>query len=165
MTEQEQFLAQIKSRLDDETLRLVYADWLDEHDQPEEALRQRAAVPAIQWMQQFAKDAGQHCVKNYGRDHVYDYKTGKSKPTGLKEEWVPVTFAMVVQAGIDYVDSHGRETFTQYGSEYLRDAFYGDKGKHHQAYWNNWALIVGGTKPAAPWAASSGIHNPFSCSC
>ncbi len=39
---------------DDETIRLVFADWLDEHGEHEEADRQRKYVPAERWLREFA---------------------------------------------------------------------------------------------------------------
>lgn len=55
MTEREAFLAAIKvAAWDDELPRLVYADWLDEHGEHEEADRQRRYVPAERWLREFA---------------------------------------------------------------------------------------------------------------
>jgi uncharacterized protein (TIGR02996 family) len=49
------FLSAIKAaRWDDELPRLVYADWLDEHGEHEEADRQRRCVPAERWLREFA---------------------------------------------------------------------------------------------------------------
>lgn len=40
-SEELEFRKQIHDRPNDETVRLVFADWLDEHDRPDEAARQR----------------------------------------------------------------------------------------------------------------------------
>lgn len=40
---------------DDELVRGVYADWLDEQGEHEEADRQRKYVPAQRWLREFAK--------------------------------------------------------------------------------------------------------------
>ncbi|HEY1190417.1 MAG TPA: TIGR02996 domain-containing protein [Gemmata sp.] len=55
MNEREAFLAAIAAGpWDDETTRLVFADWLDEHGEHEEADRQRKRVPAERWLRNFA---------------------------------------------------------------------------------------------------------------
>ena len=55
MTERDAFLAAIDATAwDDELPRLVYADWLDERGEPEEADRQRKYVPSVRWLRAFA---------------------------------------------------------------------------------------------------------------
>jgi uncharacterized protein (TIGR02996 family) len=41
---------------DDEVTRLVYADWLDEQGEHEEADRQRKHLPSERWLRVFAKE-------------------------------------------------------------------------------------------------------------
>lgn len=53
MTEQRAFLAAIKAEPENYLHRKVYADWLDEHDMPEEANRQRAFEDADRWLREF----------------------------------------------------------------------------------------------------------------
>ena len=53
--EQKQFLAALMGRPEDPTLRNVYADWLEEHDQPEEARRQRAYLESLAWLREFTR--------------------------------------------------------------------------------------------------------------
>lgn len=56
MDEREAFLKAIAAApWDDELIRGVYADWLDEHGEHEEADRQRRYVPAERWLRAFAK--------------------------------------------------------------------------------------------------------------
>jgi uncharacterized protein (TIGR02996 family) len=58
VSEREAFLAAIQAAAwDDELPRLVYADWLDEHGEHEEADRQRKYVPSLRWLKEFA---GEH---------------------------------------------------------------------------------------------------------
>lgn len=59
MDDRESFLNAIKAApWDDELIRGVYADWLDEHGEHEEADRQRKYVPAERWLRAFAKKHG-----------------------------------------------------------------------------------------------------------
>jgi uncharacterized protein (TIGR02996 family) len=60
MDERQAFLKVIAaSPWDDEAPRLVYADWLDEQGEHEEANRQRDYVPSDRWLREFA-------VKHFG---------------------------------------------------------------------------------------------------
>ncbi len=54
MNAKEAFETVLQKDEDDTTTRMVYADWLDEHDQPEEADRQRKWPAAKKWLQAYA---------------------------------------------------------------------------------------------------------------
>ena len=57
MDERQAFLKAIESGpWDDEVTRFVYADWLDEHGEHEEADRQRKHVASERWLRAFAKE-------------------------------------------------------------------------------------------------------------
>ncbi|HVK17305.1 MAG TPA: TIGR02996 domain-containing protein [Fimbriiglobus sp.] len=57
MTDREALLAAIEaSTWDVELPRLVYADWLDERGEHEEADRQRKYVPSLRWLKKFAEE-------------------------------------------------------------------------------------------------------------
>lgn len=75
MTDRAAFLRAIAAAAwDDELPRLVYADWLDEHDEPEEADRQRKWVPAVRWLREYAvkhKPYDVACVTCYGSGKDY----------------------------------------------------------------------------------------------
>ena len=53
MSEEEAFLEALKANPADDTTRLVYADWLDEHDQPQKAEYLRLTQPTAQRMLRF----------------------------------------------------------------------------------------------------------------
>lgn len=55
MSDREPFLKMIAENPLDETNRLVFADWLDEHDEPEEASRQRAWVKSFLFLRSFSR--------------------------------------------------------------------------------------------------------------
>ncbi len=57
--EQEAFVAQLRDNPEDHATRLVYADWLDDHDQPEEADRMRKWRSAREWLARFASSHDQ----------------------------------------------------------------------------------------------------------
>src|SRR6188472_327361 len=50
------FLKALADNEDDTTTRLVYADWLDEHGEHEEADRQRRWPAAKEWLVRFCRD-------------------------------------------------------------------------------------------------------------
>src|ERR1051325_7545483 len=52
---QQAFLEILKGNPEDWTARAIYADWLDENDQPEEADRQRRYKTSWEWMREFVK--------------------------------------------------------------------------------------------------------------
>jgi uncharacterized protein (TIGR02996 family) len=57
VTDRDALLAAISAAAwDDELPRLVYADWLDEHGEHEEADRQRKYVASERWLRAFAKE-------------------------------------------------------------------------------------------------------------
>jgi len=56
MSTREAFLRALEADEDDVTTRLVYADWLEERGQTEEAERQRAWPAAKEWLVKFYKE-------------------------------------------------------------------------------------------------------------
>lgn len=77
--EQAEFLAAINKAPEDEVLRKIYSDWLLEHDQPEEAERQRQIAPATRWLRGFARRWNfKEAAHPYGRGH-WDSE---------KQEWI-----------------------------------------------------------------------------
>jgi uncharacterized protein (TIGR02996 family) len=120
MNEREGFLAALAADEDDAEARLVFSDWLDEHGKHEEAGRQRRWPAAKAWLVDFAARCGQTCA-GYG---------------GAEEDWREITYADVVKAGADYVDSDYTDHFVQVGSETARDIMSDDAVR--RAYWENW---------------------------
>ncbi len=77
MTEREAFEAAIKKDRYDQTTRLVFADWLEEHGFDDEAVVQRKWTPKYQksedWLMEYAKDiAATDYYKGVG---YYEYRS------------------------------------------------------------------------------------------
>lgn len=128
----EEFRSHIKQNPYDRGTRLIYADWLDEHDRPEESAIQRDWTKetydeAKQWLTDFANKCGGSCT-NY--DEVWDDQ--------VEEMWDPITYDDVVQAGYDYVN-HG-EYFLQVGTETARDMMYSPGTK--ELFWKHWQTVT-----------------------
>jgi uncharacterized protein (TIGR02996 family) len=81
MDERDAFLKAIAAApWDDELVRGVYADWLDEHGEHEEADRQRKYVPAERWLRNFAKqhsDEFGYGVDDHGDEDDIDTSYGQ----------------------------------------------------------------------------------------
>lgn len=137
-SDQQAFLKLLEINPDDTPTRLTYADWLDDHDQPEFAERMRKWPEAKQWLTWFAGRCGHLGIE-------YDDE-------GWETSGDVFTFDDVVDAGHDwladgniyrlddqiYYEGH---TFTQYGSEQAREMMYKDGIK--ELYWKHWQTITG----------------------
>jgi uncharacterized protein (TIGR02996 family) len=127
---------------DAEGPRAVYADWLDEVGEYEEAERQRRHVKAERWLREFA---AQHRDGFDGEDEI--------------------TYEQVVQAGREYVAPAndrlwGWGGFTQTGQESLRDVMCNHATARE--YWRCWSVVTGQPAPAE---LEEVPPSPFSCSC
>lgn len=128
MNDQEAFLAHIAScPWDDEIPRLIYADWLEEHDMLEEALRQRQYVPAERWLRDFARQCGD-TFPNYGINDIDNFNSAEE-----------ITYEMVVQAGRDFIDNGNY--FIQIGRKTAQNLMSNEKISG--AYWKNWEIVTG----------------------
>lgn len=56
MGQKAEFLKAIEASPLDFELRMIYADWLEENDEPEEATRQRKYQSSYEWMKSFASE-------------------------------------------------------------------------------------------------------------
>lgn len=92
MSEEDAFRAALAERPDDETARLVYADWLDERDRHEEAARHRGGYRALVKLRRqprdidYYRDGGSHTM------HCFSNKSsvGMQHPNdlcGLPSDW------------------------------------------------------------------------------
>ena len=162
--EQEDFLRHLDADPHDPERREIYADWLEEHGEIVEAERMRKWRKAHEWMIGFAKKCGHTCT-NYGENIIQGMDaqgrlTWEVNPD-IEENWVPITYEMVLQAGRDYVTSDGNEWLTQQGSETARDLMW--EPETTKAYWDHWEILTGMKRLGDEDEHTD--HNPFSCSC
>lgn len=145
MGERDAFEAALAETPDDEGLRQVYADWLDDHDEVEHAAFQRAWTQAAKaeawkWLAEFASG---HFTGGYD-DHPEREYTAED----------------MVQAGHDWMnDKAGWGITIQQGSQSVQDELYGKAAKVE--WWRNWSLATGVFVPAD--VAAGG--RVFRCSC
>lgn len=168
---EKQFTIAIKKDPYDSDTRKVFADYLEDHDRPEEADFQRYCAreewkEARRWMEDFASRCGQHCVNydEYCESHFRGDRT-------MKEVLVPITFDMVMKVGRDVVDSYKQavdankehpewyvDRFVQLGSETARNLMQDEETR--KKFWECWQTII-------RESLEEGIKDcsPFSCSC
>jgi len=152
--ERASFLQHIRDNPDDEAVRAVYADWLEEHDMPEEADLQRNWRESREWLCRLAVS---FCGTG-GEDGSEDYY-------GPYRE---ITYADLIQTGHDYIDKG--DYFIQIGSDNARDMM--SILDTRCLFWRHWSVMTARSLDemkaedkefVAQW--SKGIPNPFSCSC
>lgn len=131
------------------TVRLIYADWLEENGFDDEAVEQRRRakpewIDADKWMHDFASRGGQYC-SNYGSE---------------EDDWRDITYEDLIQAGYDYIKTG--DHFVQMGSETLRSLMY----EEGQTWWKSWSIITG-EELSEDLESGKTIYRsaPFSCSC
>ena len=118
MDERGAFLAALAANEDDVTTRMVYADWLDERGEHEEADRQRKWPAAKAWLVRFAK--------KYSPD-----------PGDSYEE--PISYEMLIRVGHE-----GLAEGEIIGGYSLCDAL----DAAGRDFWRNWSIVTGVPGPA-----------------
>jgi uncharacterized protein (TIGR02996 family) len=103
----EEFLARVREAPEDELLRSVYADWLDEQGEHEEADRQRKFLPARRWLREFAYELdltyealiqAAHDYLKSGDAYCLDFDTPDLVYEGREEFWK--SFEVVTGAAV-----------------------------------------------------------------
>ncbi|HJZ56810.1 MAG TPA: TIGR02996 domain-containing protein [Gemmataceae bacterium] len=131
MAEREAFLAALAANEDDITTRLVYADWLDENGDHEEADRQRKWPAAKQWLVAFAKRFSSE--KEDAEQKTPSYRT----LTESDAYCIPITtFRMLIEMGhyglsAGYIDCANNDR--------LCDELRADDAD----FWKNWSIVTG----------------------
>ena len=145
MGECETFLTMLQENEDDVTTRLVYADWLDDHGEHEEADRHRKWPAAKVWMAAFAKE---HCLpRNWTGvaddgttltpiEPLFDpANTHEYPPSNYRELIDAATYSVHATAAAGQFDI-GFNTGMNLG---LRDAL----EDNAREFWKNWSVLTG----------------------
>lgn len=167
MNEREAFLTALAENEDDETTRLVFADFLDEHDEPEEADRMRKWRASKQWMTDWVRSI------NYGKweydddgEYVLDVD-GSRVPAKTDNLGDPHTLKDAIEAGHAAVQGKFYSWRTDAGSDYFHgyDMEEGDyikvDGVRQAAEWfRHWSILTGVEVPGSVIESP-----PFCCAC
>jgi uncharacterized protein (TIGR02996 family) len=137
VSERDAFLRKLDEDEDDTLTRLVYADWLDERGEHEEADRQRKWPAAKEWLVRF-------CAEH-------------NLPDAVSYEWF-ISYEQLLELGRDAVDQagEGRCGFSCGTNETMCDALRANR----PTFWQNWSIVTG--VPLPPDVENTGY---FSCAC
>jgi uncharacterized protein (TIGR02996 family) len=132
---QDAFLQALAENEDDATTRLVYADWLDDQGQHEEADRQRKWPAAKEWLVRFCGDHNPHP----------DW------------EWV-ISYADLVKLGREAMEEPDDDDFGFYcgNNMSMSEGLWANSGE----FWKNWSIVTG--VPLPPNVAEK---SHFRCGC
>jgi uncharacterized protein (TIGR02996 family) len=138
MNERDAFLKALSDNEDDTPTRMVYADWLDDHGEHEEADRQRKWPAAKEWLVQFCQD-------------------NNPDPDEDPDEWV-ISYEELLELGRTAVEqaNESRFGFSCGNNMTMCDALRANRRK----FWKNWSIVTG--IPLPPDAEETG---GFSCAC
>ncbi|MEZ6122939.1 MAG: TIGR02996 domain-containing protein [Planctomycetaceae bacterium] len=133
----ESFLAALQENEDDLTTRLVYADWLDENGEHEEAERQRQWTPAKEWLMEFCRQNN----PSPDDEDPYEY---------------PISYDELIEQGRQAVaEGRNGELWISCGNnESMCDAL----RSHSDEFWKHWSIVTGIDLPEGPRGA-------YSCAC
>jgi uncharacterized protein (TIGR02996 family) len=118
VSERNAFLKLLEENEDDTATRLVYADWLDERGEYDEADRQRKWPAAKEWLVRFC------------RDHNHQYSFEQVIPCEELIELGRKAVEEASEAGLGF-DCGSNET--------MRDALYANC----REFWKNWSVVTG----------------------
>ncbi len=147
------FIDALAANEDDTATRLVYADWLEERGDDDEAARQRAWPAAKAWLKDWVRSI------NY-REYDDDAE-GDPIPTGRREENSPHTYADAIEAGHAALSGEGYCWATDAGADFFLLWNKPEEGDANRAEWfRNWSIVTGVPVPDAVVE-----QPPFRCAC
>lgn len=158
MSERDAFVKVLTENEDDDVTRLVFADWLDEHDEPEEADRMRRWRASKEWMLDWVRSV------NYGkweydddRDYKRDEKGERIRATkdNLGD---PHTLKHAIEAG--HYARQGK--IYCWGSDDGADFFRENRGSGTREWFYHWSTLTGLDVPNLDDIVES---PPFRCGC
>ncbi len=137
MNERDAFLKVLAANEDDTTVRLVYADWLDEQGEHEEADRQRKWPAAKEWLIRLSRD---------------NNPPSEDDP----DEWF-ISYQTLLELGREGVERTG----DWYGFSCANNMSMCDALRENsEEFWKNWSIVTG-----VPLPPDIEEKSGFSCAC
>jgi uncharacterized protein (TIGR02996 family) len=158
MIERDAFLKALAENEDDTMTRLVYADWLEERGEHEEADRQRKWPAAKEWLVRFCRD---HCDPS-------DENLDSEGPNDANPySFLHISFKQMLELGrkaVEEADERGTVgssgnwfvSFECGANEELAVALRANR----QEFWDNWSVVTG-----IPLPPDVEEKSYFGCSC
>ena len=119
MNERDGFLKALEENEDDTSIRLVYADWLDDHGEHEEADRQRKWPAAKAWLVRLCRD------NNPDPDEEDPYE-------------MVISYEDLIELGREAAE-RGEFGFSCGNNMSMCDALRADS----REFWENWSIVTG----------------------
>lgn len=145
MSDREAFLKALAANEDDNEIRMIYADFLEENDEPEEADRMRRWQASKTWMTNWVRSI------NYGK-WEYDEETGdyledeKGNRVPAKKDNLgdPHTLQDAIEAGHDAVKGNVYCWATDAGQDFFFEGDYSKGESDHVREWfSHWSTLTG----------------------
>jgi uncharacterized protein (TIGR02996 family) len=139
-SEREAFLSALAENPDDTVTRLVFSDFLDEHDEPEEAARQRAYPAAREWMTNWVRSINYGAYKEdeHGND-ILDENGDPILDPGADNLGDPHTLEYAIYQGHGIIRGEGSYWSSDAGADFFRNA-----PKERLDEWlSNWSILTG----------------------
>ncbi len=135
MSDRERLLKALEENEDDTTTRLIFADWLDENGEHEEADRHRKWPKAKEWLVKFCEENNPH--------------------EDVEEEWI-ISYWDVVKLGREAANESNYWVFSTRNNIDMRDALH----TNSQEFWENWSIVTG-----IPLPPKGEFKTGFRCGC
>lgn len=147
----ETFLKTIEANEDDDNARHIFADWLDEQGEYDEAERQRKWCGAKRRLSDLATECGGN-MDDYGIDNEDGFTYGA---------YHAYTFTDMIRAGYHTIQNgYG---MVQMGTETARSVM--DNARVRAQFWSDWEIITGDKRPTKKDDDDWFDDAPFGCSC
>ncbi len=151
-SERKAFLKALKKNEDDTTTRLVFADWLDDHGEHEEADRHRKWPAAKEWLVQFCK------ANNPPAPDIDPEELLESDPDALLDYEYPISYEELIELGKQAIKNgnKGGYWFSCGNNMGMCDALRDNCAE----FWKNWSIVTG-----IPLPPDVEEKSGFSCAC